>query len=320
MRIIHSDNIPGGLPEAAATVGFFDGVHRGHQHLIGQVASEARKRGLQTMVVTFDRHPRQVLKTDFQPQLLTSFEEKMERLEKAGVDCCTVLHFTPEMAAMTAADFMGLLSGKLGVRCLVVGYDNRFGHNREEGFDDYVRHGAERGVEVLQSTPFAVDGIRVSSSAIRKMLARGDMEGATKCLGRHYTLDGRVVEGFQQGRRLGFPTANLLMEEDKMLPASGAYVARARVEGMMEAKRAVTNIGTRPTFNGTAMAIETYVIGYEGDLYGKRLMVELTHRLREERRFESTALLAEQLREDVRQANTIFDEEAKNDDCGNDSV
>ncbi|MBQ4294135.1 MAG: bifunctional riboflavin kinase/FAD synthetase [Prevotella sp.] len=309
MRIIHSDNIPKALPEAAATVGFFDGVHRGHQHLIGQVACEAEKRGLQTMVVTFDRHPRQVLQSDFQPLLLTSFEEKMERLEKAGVDCCTVLHFTTEMAAMTATDFIGLLYRELRVRCLVVGYDNRFGHNREEGFEDYVRHGAEQGVEVLQSTPFSVEGIRVSSSAIRKMLARGDMECANMCLGRPYTLDGRVVEGFQQGRRLGFPTANLLMEEAKMLPASGAYVARAHVEGDRVARRAVTNIGTRPTFNGKAMAIETYVIDYEGDLYGKHLMVELTHRLREERRFESTALLAEQLREDVRHANAIFDEE-----------
>lgn len=311
MRTIHSDNIPVSLPEVAATVGFFDGVHLGHRHLIDQVIGETASKGLQSMVITFDRHPRQVLYPDFQPKLLTSFDEKMMRLAKAGVDCCVVLHFTPEMAAMTAADFIGWLAGQLRVRCLVVGYDNRFGRNREEGFDDYVRHGAVYGIEVLQSTPFSIDGIQVSSSAIRQLVTLGDMEQATKCLGHPYTLFGKVVGGFQQGRRLGFPTANLEMDEDsKMLPAPGAYVSLARVEGSMEMMRAVTNIGTRPTFHGTTMAIETHVIHYDGNLYGKRMTVALTHRLREERQFKSTDLLANQLREDVRNANAIFDKEA----------
>ena len=311
MRKIQIDSIPTDLKPSVATVGFFDGVHLGHQHLIRQVVEEARQRGLESMVVTFDRHPRQVLSPDFHPQLLTSFEEKMARLAKTGVDNCVVLHFTPEMAALSAGEFMEkVLVGLLGVKVLVVGYDNRFGHSRSEGFDDYVRHGEALGVDVLESTPLSVGDIRVSSSAIRKMLLQGDMETATKCLGHQYTLAGRVVEGYQQGRLLGFPTANLHMEDvAKMLPAPGVYVARVRVEGSVEIMRAVTNIGLRPTFQGHGMAIETHVIGYEGDLYGKRMLVALVHRLREERKFENTSFLVSQMYEDVRQANAFFDEE-----------
>lgn len=309
MRKIFSDNIPSGLGASVATIGFFDGVHLGHQHLIRQVVEDAKARGMESMVVTFDCHPKQVLCPDFHPQLLTSHGEKMVRLAKTGVDTCVVLHFTPEMAALTAADFMcQVLQGQLGVRRLVMGYDNRFGRGSAEGFDDYVRHGAALGMEVVQGEPLSVDGIRVSSSAIRQLLKQGDMETATKCLGHHYTLMGKVVEGYQQGRRLGFPTANLLLDDvAKMLPAPGAYVSKVRLEGSMEMKRAVTNIGMRPTFQGHGMAIETHVINYDGDLYGKHMLVALTHRLREERKFESTGRLVAQLREDVRRANDILD-------------
>ena len=315
MKKIFSDNIPSNLCASVATIGFFDGVHLGHQHLIHQVVEEAKEREMESMVVTFDRHPRQVLSPDFHPQLLTSYEEKMVRLAKTGVDNCVVLRFTPEMASLSAADFMRcVLHGQLAVRRLVMGYDNRFGKGSAEGFDDYVRHGATLGMEVVQGAPLSVDGIRVSSSAIRQMLLQGDVETATRCLGHQYTLVGRVVEGYQQGRRLGFPTANLLLEDvAKMLPAPGAYVARVRLEGSMEMKRAVTNIGMRPTFQGHGMAIETHVINYDGDLYGKRMLVALTHRLREERKFESTGHLVAQLREDVRRANAIFDEEGLED-------
>ena len=315
MKKIFSDNIPSNLCASVATIGFFDGVHLGHQHLIHQVVEEAKEREMESMVVTFDRHPRQVLSPDFHPQLLTSYEEKMVRLAKTGVDNCVVLHVTPEMASLAAADFMRrVLHGQLAVRRLVMGYDNRFGKGSAEGFDDYVRHGATLGMEVVQGAPLSVDGIRVSSSAIRQMLLQGDVETATRCLGHQYTLVGRVVEGYQQGRRLGFPTANLLLEDvAKMLPAPGAYVARVRLEGSMEMKRAVTNIGMRPTFQGHGMAIETHVINYDGDLYGKRMLVALTHRLREERKFESTGRLVAQLREDVRRANAIFDEEGLED-------
>ncbi len=315
MKKIFSDNIPSNLCASVATIGFFDGVHLGHQHLIHQVVEEAKEREMESMVVTFDRHPRQVLSPDFHPQLLTSYEEKMVRLAKTGVDNCVVLRFTPEMASLSAADFMRhVLHGQLAVRRLVMGYDNRFGKGSAEGFDDYVRHGATLGMEVVQGAPLSVDGIRVSSSTIRQMLLQGDVETATRCLGHQYTLVGRVVEGYQQGRRLGFPTANLLLEDvAKMLPAPGAYVARVRLEGSMEMKRAVTNIGMRPTFQGHGMAIETHVINYDGDLYGKRMLVALTHRLREERKFESTGRLVAQLREDVRRANAIFDEEGLED-------
>ena len=193
MRKIFSDNIPSGLGASVATIGFFDGVHLGHQHLIRQVVEDAKARGMESMVVTFDCHPRQVLCPDFQPQLLTSYDEKMVRLAKTGVDNCVVLHFTPEMSALSAADFMRqVLQEQLGVRRLFRGYDNRFGKGSAEGFDDYVRHGAALGMELVQGEPLSVDGIRVSSSAIRQLLLQGDIETATKCMGHHYTFPMRV--------------------------------------------------------------------------------------------------------------------------------
>ena len=187
MKKIFSDNIPSSLCASVATIGFFDGVHLGHQHLIHQVVEEAKEREMESMVVTFDRHPRQVLSPDFHPQLLTSYEEKMVRLAKTGVDNCVVLRFTPEMASLSAADFMRcVLHGQLAIRRLVMGYDNRFGKGSAEGFDDYVRHGATLGMEVVQGAPLSVDGIRVSSSAIRQMLLQGDVETATRCMGHQY--------------------------------------------------------------------------------------------------------------------------------------
>ena len=299
------------LPPCAATVGFFDGVHLGHRHVISQMVDEAHRRGLQATVVTFAQHPRQVVDSSFTPQLLTTPEEKAVALASTGADNCVVMDFTPEMAALTAHDFMKeVLAGKLGVRCLITGYDNRFGHNREDGFEQYVAYGQEIGIDVVQSTPLTTDGITVSSSAIRRMLLDGDVDTAALCLGRPYTLVGRVVEGFQQGRRLGFPTANLRIESPyKLVPAPGVYAAKARLVNSMEMKRAVVNIGVRPTFHGHTMSIETHIINYEGNLYDQRLVVALAHRLRDEQKFDSTGALVAQMRQDVRTANSLFEKE-----------
>ena len=294
-----------------ATVGFFDGVHLGHQFLISKVVDEARKRGMDAMIVTFDNHPRQVVDDSFHPQLLTTNDEKLVRLATTGVDCCAVLHFDAGMAAMSAREFMEQVLGKrLSVRCLIIGYDNRFGRHRSEGFDDYVRYGAALGIDVMACDPFVFDDGSVSSSAVRKALSEGDMERASRYLGSPYILTGHVVEGFQQGRKLGFPTANIVLDDArKLIPPIGVYAVKVRLSGSMEMRRGVMNIGYRPTFSGDDISLEVHLINYEGDLYGLRMMVALCHRLRGERKFENTGLLAAQMKEDVREANAMFDKE-----------
>lgn len=299
------------LMPCVATVGFFDGVHLGHCHVIAQVVEEARRRGVEATVVTFAQHPRQVVDSNFIPQLLTTNEEKIVALAHTGADNCVVINFTQEIANLSAHDFMKLvLAEKLRAECLVTGYDNRFGHNREDGFEQYVAYGKEIGISVMQATPLTISDITVSSSAIRRLIQEGDVETAAKCLGRPYLIVGHVVEGFQQGRRLGFPTANICPDNaSKMLPATGVYAAKVRMEESMAMKRAVVNIGVRPTFHGHTMSIEAHIINYDGNLYGRRLLVTLTKKLRDERKFNSTGELVAQMRQDVRVANSIFDKE-----------
>ena len=316
MRIIPANNIPADISPSVATIGFFDGVHLGHQHLIAQVVEEARKEGLSALVVTFDNHPRQVTTPEYIPQMLTTGEEKMMKLENTGIDACVSLHFTPQLAALSAREFMEqMLRDRLHVRKLVIGYDNRFGHNRSEGFEDYVRHGRDLGIEVTASTSFTIDGQTVSSSRIRRMLTEGNTVEAAHCLGSPYILVGQVVEGFQVGRRLGFPTANLDMgNEKKLLPATGVYAVRVKMEGSTGMKNAVMNIGRRPTFGGEETSVEVHIINYDGNLYGHRVMVEVGERLRGERKFTTPEALTHQLRKDVLRAQQLFEQEKANED------
>ena len=193
----------------AATIGFFDGVHQGHQYLLRRLVDEARQAGLLSCVITFDRHPRQVLQTDYCPRLLTTFEERKELLAQTGIDLCVILPFSSEMAALSAKDFMkDILLERIGVKRLYIGYDHRFGHNRSEGFEDYVRYGEEMGMEVLQNDAFvlspstdeAVEQESVSSSSIRKALLQGNVDQARMLLGYPYFLSGKVVDGEHEGR------------------------------------------------------------------------------------------------------------------------
>ena len=264
-KIVYSNDMHEAMRPCVATIGFFDVVHRGHQFLVGQLTQLARQEVLESTVITFDKHPREVVNDGYVPELLNSLEEKMIRLSLTDADNCVILPFDEQMAALSAREFMEtILVNKLNVRKLLIGYDNRFGHDRTEGFADYVRYGRELGVEVTQWEPLLMDGAGVSSSAVRRLVSKGDVEGAEKLLGYPYTLVGTVVEGFQKGRQLGFPTANLqLMCAHKLLPAPGVYAVRVRVEHSMEMKRGIMNIGTRPTFNGHSLALEVHILDYE---------------------------------------------------------
>lgn len=290
------------LPPAAATIGFFDGVHCGHRYLIGRVIDEARADGLASMVITFARHPRQVIDTHYVPRLLSTPEMKIERLAETGIDRCTVLDFDRRMAALTAREFMiHILSSRLNVRKLIIGYDNRFGHDRSESIDDYCAYGRTLGIEVIKSCGITVDGIRVSSSVIRNAIERGDLTEANRCLGYAYTLSAHVSHGFRNGHRLGFPTANLDMDEVcQLLPQIGVYATRVRIEGECELHPAMTSVGTRPTFDGTRLSVETYILDFDADLYGRKLEVAFLKRIRGEKKFADLQQLRTQMADDER--------------------
>lgn len=297
------------MPELVATIGFFDGVHRGHRFLIDRVIEEAQRSGMSSAVITFDRHPREVLQTDYQPDLLSTLDEKLLLLSKTHVDNTVVLHFDASLAALTAHDFMrDVLQGQLKVRKLIIGYDNRFGHNRSEGFDDYVRYGKELGIEVIRADAFLPDDVRVSSSVIRTCLREGRVEEANRLLGYDYTIESRIVSGYQNGRKMGFPTANLDVTRcQQLLPASGVYAVLVRLKDSVGWKRGMMNIGHRPTFNGRTTSMEVNLFNFSGDLYGQKLLVSFISKIRDERKFDSIDALAEQLQHDKVQINKLFD-------------
>lgn len=286
-----------------ATIGFFDGVHRGHLCLVSQVCELAHKLGKQSLLITFDRHPRQVLHADYVPQLLSTLEEKNTLLKKSCVDRIEVLPFTHELSKLTALQFMQkVLRTQLNVGTLVMGYDHHFG-NGGGTFSEYVDWGKQAHIDVVLA--HELEDEKVSSSAIRSLLLRGDVKRANQLLGYSYSLQGMVVSGHQMGRLIGFPTANVEVEAEKLLPACGVYAVRATVDdapydGML-------CIGHRPTMhNGDDISIEANLFGFCGDLYGKQITLSLTDRLRDEKPFSSVHALQLQLEQDARLAKEIL--------------
>ena len=298
-------------PDSVATIGVFDGVHLGHQLVISKVLEQARQRGLVSTVITFDRLPREVLDPSFRPQLLTTLEEKSDIIASLGVDQLVVLPFTREMASLSAWDFMQqVLSDQLHVKVLFTGYDNRFGHDRTEGFDDYVRYGEQLGMQVLRGDVELMDGgsLAVSSSEIRRLLAdEGRVELMPRYLTRRYVLKGRVMPGEHIGHKIGYPTANLEPEgTGKLIPAAGVYAVWAMLEGEQSPRAAMMNIGMRPTFDGHRQTLEVNILGFDGDLYGQTVEVTFVERLRDERKFDSPEALAAQLEQDRDRVNEIL--------------
>ena len=300
---------------SVATIGFFDGVHVGHRHLVAQVVAQARRLHLPSMVITFDRPPREVLTGVVEPMLLTSLDEKLTLLRDTGVDTVVVLPFSKELAALTAREFMAsVLCRQLHVCCLLIGYDNRFGRNRTEDFNDYVAYGHELGIDVVRAEELRVDGEGVGSSIIRRLLREGGVEAAARLLGRSYQLEGVVVHGYQQGRLMGFPTANLRPEPVvRLVPAAGVYAVEVVVRGADDGKwlPAMLNIGTRPTFDGHEQSIEAHILHFSADLYGQQLAVRFLSRIRGEHRFASVEELRRQLLTDREETRKILETHQK---------
>lgn len=297
-----------------ATIGFFDGVHRGHRFLIRQLTRYASGHDLASLLITFRTHPRQVMQAAYQPQLLTTYDEKCEQLATTGADCCLTLDFTTALAALSARRFMAeILKEKLSVKVLIIGYDHRFGHDRSEGFAEYVEYGRELGMEVVRADAFAMSEVNVSSSMVRACLAEGEVGMAARCLTRPYEITGRVVHGFHVGHELGFPTANIQVEDaQKLIPKNGVYAVwvKEKTGGEEHVWGGMLNIGLRPTMeNGENRTIEVHLLDFAGDLYGCRLTLSFVRRLRDERKFRNKGELVHQLREDEAMVRMILNKE-----------
>ena len=297
-----------------ATIGFFDGVHAGHRYLIQQVKEIAAAKGLQSALVTFPIHPRKVMNADFRPDLLTTPEEKINLLSDTGVDYCLMLDFTPEISRLTALEFMTqILKERYQVKCLVIGYDHRFGHNRSEGFEDYVRYGKAIGIEVIRAHACtnvieteSSEKVPVSSSLVRRLLHQGEVDLAARCLGYEYFLDGIVVGGYQVGRKIGFPTANLRVDNpDKLIPSDGVYAVWVTFDG--KTYMGMLSIGVRPTIgNGLNRTIEVNILHFHSNIYDKSIRLTFVKRTRSELKFDTIEELIVQLHKDAEEVEALL--------------
>ena len=298
MRLIR-DFEPGG--KRVAALGTFDGVHRAHQELLRQGRAFADAAGCPLRVYTFDRHPLEVLRPEKAPRILTTREEQMARMEKAGVEELRILSFTRETADMPPEDFLRLLREENSLAAVVAGWNYTFGRRGQGNAETLRRDGEKHGYRVIIVPSVTTDtGEIISSTAIREKLGRGDLSGAEKMLGYDYTLSGPVVNGKHQGTRIGFPTANIRTNPRKLLPAYGVYAARMRCGE--KSWPAVVNIGLQPTIPSGAVTVEAHAIGASGDFYGEVAAVELKARLRGEIRFGSVEELKAQIERDRAEA------------------
>ena len=287
------------------TVGTFDGVHIGHAAVVASTLDIARQHRGTSVVVTFDPHPRQVIDQANAPGILTSLEEKQARLQALGVDVLAVIRFDDAVRQLAPETFVSeFLVDKLKAKSVIVGYDHSFGKDRQGGLETMQRLGTLFGFSVESPSASLIDGQPVSSTRIRKALLQADMDTVTELMGQPYPLWGRVVEGEKRGRALGFPTANLVFETSgKLLPPPGVYTGVVKLE---KPYLAVVNYGKRPTFRGQDASCEVHLLDFSRDLYDQVLPLEICHRIRGERAFESKEALIEQIHVDIQSAEQMF--------------
>lgn len=306
MKIVNLKNTVSGGEPVVATIGFFDGVHRGHRFLIDKVIKTAAEKGIKSAVVTFPVHPRFIMNSEYRPVMLSTYEEKTVLLENTGIDFMFTVDFSNEIASLTARDFMkDILKSRFNVSALVIGYDHRFGHNREEGFEDYCRYGKELGIEIILADEFVAGRYEISSSSVRRYLLSGEIRKATFSLGREYSITGQVVGGYQVGRKLGFPTANVCPSTEKLIPANGVYAVRVNVRG--KEYKGMLNIGNRPTVgNEGGRSLEVNIFDFNENIYDETITFTFTEHIRDEQKFPSLDRLKEQLKNDERYIRTLY--------------
>jgi riboflavin kinase/FMN adenylyltransferase len=301
MRIVRGlPSVPPERRPSAVALGVFDGVHLGHRAILGAAVAHGRATGAPALVCTFEPHPMEVLQPGRAPLPITTLDERLDLIAACGVDGTVVLGFTRELAAVEPEAFVkDVLVDRLAARQVVVGFNHRFGRAARGDAALLRTLGTRLGFSVDVIEPLAVDGVPVSSTAIRVALGRGDLDAAARMLGRPYTLPGAVVPGAGRGRTLGFPTANVAPDRP-VLVAPGVYACTLEVAG--QSRRAVVNVGVRPTFGEDTLAVEAYLLDFSGDLYGQTVRLVFVSRVREERRFPSVDALRAQIADDVETA------------------
>ena len=284
--------------ETYVTIGTFDGVHIGHQKIIKKLVDQAKKNDKKSVLLTFFPHPRMVLQKEASVKLINTINERIDLLEKIGLDYLIIHPFSKEFSRLTALDFVrNILVNQLKTSKLIIGYDHHFGKNREGNIEQLTEYSHMYDFTVEEIPAQDIDDVSVSSTKVRRALAEGQLKTANKYLGYNFSLTGKVVNGKQLGGKIGYPTANIDIEENyKLIPKTGVYVVKSvvnnqNVYGMM-------NIGNRPTVNGGHQTIEVHFFDFDSDLYGKELTVELLYYLREEQKFDSVNTLMNQLEKD----------------------
>lgn len=291
-----------GLPETplgptGLAVGSFDGVHLGHRAVLGRLIETCRDRGLTPAWITFDPHPRCVLDPVHCPQQISTLDERIALVEPLGVEHAIVLQFTRALAALTADEFMSRLLASMELRALVVGYDFALGRGRAGDLPWLREHGRHSGYAVEEVSPFRLDGDKVHSSDVRRLVTMGEVEAASRLLGRDFALTGLVEAGDRIGREIGWPTVNLAIPPGKLVPGRGIYAGWASTP--LGEHQAAISIGHRPTFGKTELRVEAYLLDFSGDLYQQRLALRFVARLRDELKYPDAAALSEQIARDV---------------------
>ena len=292
------------LRPTVITIGSFDGIHRGHQHLIAQVIARAQELGTASALVTLHPHPKVVLRSNSPMQYLSTIEERLDLLAPLGLDYGIVFPFSIETSQIRAREFVQLLLDHANMREIFCGANFAFGYKREGNIEFLRALGAEKNFTVHIVAPQMFDAEIISSTRIRELVARGQLDEATRLLGRFPSVRGRVIKGDQRGRTLGFPTANLAIAERRLIPANGIYACRVKIGERWHGGAA--NIGVRPTFDNGARLVEVFVLDFEGDLYDQVIEVQFVKRLREELKFENIGALIEQMNRDVQETRRVL--------------
>ena len=298
MKIFESIKSFNAVKPTIVTIGTFDGVHLGHKKILAQITKSAYDLNCESLVLTFFPHPRMVLQEDTEMKQLNTLNEKIELLDNLGIDNLVVHPFDKEFSRLTAEEFVKeVLVDVFKIKKIIIGHDHRFGRNRTANIDDLISFGETYGFEVEQISAEEINEVSISSTKIRNALLEGNIELATTYLGYNYSLSGIISKGKQLGRTIGYPTANIKIEEEyKLIPLNGVYIAQSILNG--KTVFGMMNIGTRPTVDGTTQTIEINFFDFKQDLYGQEITVSLLHRMRAEQKFDSLDTLKSQLSKD----------------------
>jgi riboflavin kinase/FMN adenylyltransferase len=295
--------------ETILTIGVFDGVHAGHRYLLNKIQQRAAEKNLLSGVVTFSPHPQSVLHPRKQLPWLSNLEDRVQAIQGLGIDIVAVLTFTPKLARLSAQDFVALVKKQLKMRSIIVGPDFALGRGREGNINLLRALGRKMQFSVEVIPPYTINGEVVSSTLIRQALVQGDMRRVARLMRHYFHLRGKVITSDKRGRVLGFPTANLDIKPQQALPGNGIYATIAQVDGKQ--LPSATNIGIRPTFGEGERMVETHLLNYQGNLYGKEIRVEFVQKLRDEQRFPSSEELKAQIEKDVREVEAILAKDLK---------